>query len=209
MHIVDGIISAPVLTLGTLGALGGLALGLRALDTETIPRTGLLAAAFFSVALIHVPVGPASAHLMLTGLMGLLLGWAVFPAILVGLILQALFFGFGGLTVLGVNTFNLALPALLLGLLGGRALEHTREPRQVLVIGFLVGALSFGLSGLMVASALALSGGEFYAAALLVVLTQWPLMIVEGAVSAAAARLLWLVYPQWLITPLLPIARES
>ncbi len=45
--------------------------------------------------------------------MGLLLGWPAFPAILVGLFLQALLFQFGGLTVLGVNTFNVAVPAVL------------------------------------------------------------------------------------------------
>jgi cobalt/nickel transport system permease protein len=52
--------------------------------------------------LVSVPVGPGSVHLLLNGLMGLLLGWAAVPAILVALILQAVFFGFGGILVLGV-----------------------------------------------------------------------------------------------------------
>jgi cobalt/nickel transport system permease protein len=36
--------------------------------------------------LIHVPIGPSNAHLILNGLVGLLLGWGAFPAILVALI---------------------------------------------------------------------------------------------------------------------------
>ena len=45
--------------------------------------------AIFVASLVHVPVGPSSMHLVLNGLLGLLLGWAAFPAILVGLLLQA------------------------------------------------------------------------------------------------------------------------
>ncbi len=199
MHIVDGVLSAPVLIGGSLLAVAGVAQGLRVLDTESIPRAGLLTAVFFIASLIHVPIGPSSAHLMLTGLMGLLLGWAAFPAILVGLLLQAAFFGFGGLTVIGSNTLNLALPAVLIGLLARYLLgRFALAPRSVgvLLAGFSVGALSFGASAILVAGSLALSGSAFLVAAQLILIAQAPVMLIEGAVTAATLRLLLTVRPE-------------
>ena len=70
----------------------------------------ILAAAFFVGSLIHVPIGPSSVHLILNGLLGMLLGWAAFPSIFVALMLQAILFQYGGITVLGVNTFKIIVP---------------------------------------------------------------------------------------------------
>jgi cobalt/nickel transport system permease protein len=209
MHIVDGVLSAPVLIGGSLLAVAGVAKGLRELDTEAIPRAGLLTAVFFIASLIHVPIGPASAHLMLTGLMGLLLGWAAFPAILVGLLLQAAFFGFGGLTVIGSNTLSLAFPAVLIGMLARHLLGRVSLPPRsvgVLLAGFLVGALSFGASAILVAGSLALSGSAFLVAAQLILIAQAPVMLIEGAVTAATLRLLLTVRPE-LIPVSVPVER--
>ena len=73
----------------------------------------ILFLAFFVGSFVHVPIGLSSAHLILNGLLGAILGWAAFPAILTALLLQAVLFQFGGITVLGVNTFNVAGPAVL------------------------------------------------------------------------------------------------
>ncbi|MBK1644399.1 cobalamin biosynthesis protein CbiM [Thiocapsa imhoffii] len=199
MHIVDGVLSAPVLIGGSLLALAGIARGLHELDPESIPQVGLFSAVFFLASLIHVPVGLSSAHLMLTGLLGLLLGWAAFPAILVGLVLQAVFFGFGGVTVIGVTTLNLALPAVVMGVLGRHLLwRFGGSPRSlgVLSLGFLVGALSIGLSAGLVAIVLALSGSEYRVAATVVMIGQLPVMVVEGLITAAALRLILTVRPE-------------
>ncbi|GAB0148510.1 MULTISPECIES: cobalt transporter CbiM [unclassified Marichromatium] len=201
MHIVDGVLSMPVLLGSGVLALAGVGLGLRALDESSIPRAGLLTAAFFSVSLIHIPLGPTSAHLLLTGLMGVLLGWAVFPAICVGLLLQALFFGYGGVTVLGANTLNLALPALLFGLAGRAVLARLRPAALswwVMPLGALVGAGAFAGSALLVAGSLAASGEGFWAAARLALIAQLPVALIEAVVTAAALRLLWTVRPELL-----------
>jgi len=76
-----------------------------------------VSAAFFTASLIHLPLGPGNVHLILSGLMAAVLGWAAAPSILTALFLQALFFQFGGFTVLGVNTVIMAAPALLLAAL--------------------------------------------------------------------------------------------
>ncbi len=117
MHIPEGFLSGTpggigVLAAGAAVAATGTAIGLRKIDYEQMPRVAMLSAAFFVASLVHVPLGGTSVHLVLNGLVGLILGWAAFPAILIALFLQAVFFGFGGVTTLGLNTVTMALPAV-------------------------------------------------------------------------------------------------
>jgi cobalt/nickel transport system permease protein len=76
----------------------------------------------------------------------------------------------------------------------------------VLLAGFLVGALSFGASAILVAGSLALSGSAFLVAAQLILIAQVPVMLIEGAVTAAALRLLMTVRPE-LIPGTVPVER--
>jgi cobalt/nickel transport system permease protein len=108
---------------------------------------------------------------------------------------------------LGVNTLNLALPAVVIGLVAHRFLVRSNiSPRSltVVVAGFLVGALSFGVSAVSVAGVLALSGSEFLVAAKLTLIVQTPVMLVEGAITAATLRLLVAVRPE-----LIPVAAHD
>ena len=113
MHISEGVLSPAVLGAGAVLAAAGIVIGLRKLDYDRLMTVAILAAAFFVGSLIHVPIGPSSVHLILNGLLGMLLGWAAFPSIFVALMLQAILFQYGGITVLGVNTFNMAFPAVV------------------------------------------------------------------------------------------------
>ncbi len=194
MHIVDGALSPAVVIGGTALAVGGIALGLRSLTLERIPAAGVLSATFFVAALVHVPIGPSSVHLIMNGLAGLVLGWAAFPALFVGLVLQAVFFGFGGLTVLGVNTLNIALPAVLVWLLCRRGVTRS-DARVAAVMGLIAGALAIILTALQVALVLWLSGDEFLPAAKLVVVAHLPVAVIEGLVCAAAVTLIHRVKP--------------
>ena len=90
MHIAEGVLSPAVLGAGAVLAVAGTALGLRRLEYDRLIGVGILSAAFFVGSLIHVPIGLASAHLVLNGLVGVLLGWAAFPSILAALLLPAL-----------------------------------------------------------------------------------------------------------------------
>ena len=87
MHISEGILSGPVLISGAALAAAGTAIGLKNFDYDRIAKAGILSAAFFVASLIHVPIGPSNVHLILNGIVGLLLGWTAFPAILVALLL--------------------------------------------------------------------------------------------------------------------------
>ena len=83
----------------------------------TTHPVAVLVSAFFVSSLIHVPVGDSSAPLLLSGLTGLVLGWEAFPSLFAALLLQYVFFGFGGVATLGVNTLDMALPAVVCGML--------------------------------------------------------------------------------------------
>ncbi|MCF8034852.1 MAG: cobalt transporter CbiM [Desulfarculaceae bacterium] len=189
MHIAEGVLTAPLLGGGAALTAAGLAVGLKKMDYDRLPRVALLAAVFFVASLIHVPVGPASVHLVLNGLVGLLLGWAAFPAIFVGLVLQAVLFQYGGLTALGVNTFCMAAPALLsyalfapLARRGGRAVS--------LVAGFAAGSLAVLVAALLVALSLWLTGEAFLPMAQAVVLANLPVMLIEGVITALIVQYL-------------------
>lgn len=199
MHISEGVLSAPVLAAGAALSLGGLAIGLKKIDYERLPQVGVLASVFFVASLIHVPIGPSAAHLVLNGLCGLLLGWAAFPAIFVGLTLQAVLFQFGGLTALGVNTFNMAFPAVLVGWLCGLFLASP----NVWVRGvaeFVAGGGAILLSGLLVAASLVLTGESFTAAAQLIVLAHLPVMAIEGILTIFAVEFVRRLKPELLGT---------
>jgi cobalt/nickel transport system permease protein len=193
-HIPDGVLSAPVLVAGALVSGGLVAWGLRRLDYERLPQAAVLSAAFFVASLLNVPVGPGSVHLLLNGLMGLLLGWTAVPALLVALVLQAAFFGFGGVLVLGVNLANLAVPALVCAFGLGPLLPGA-APRAWFRIGAAAGATGVLLTGVLVALSLALSGKELLPAASVIALGYLPLAVVEALISGAVVAFLGRVDP--------------
>jgi len=210
MHIPDGILSGSpagigVLAAGAAVAAAGTILGLRRMDYERVPQVALLSAAFFVASLIRVPFGPTSVHLLLTGLMGLMLGWTAFPAILVALVLQAMFFQFGGLTTLGVNTMTMAFPAVLCYLLFRRA-AGSRHDVVGASAGFAAGAFGFALSALAFSGVLLAGGSEFKALAQTLLVVHLPVALAEGAVSAFVIVLLRRVRPELLRAPLLAAA---
>ncbi len=207
MHIVDGALANSVVAGGAVLAVGGIAMGLRHMPMEKIPVAGVLSASFFVASLIHVPIGPSSVHLIMNGLAGIVLGWAAVPALFVGLLLQAVFFGFGGLTVLGINTVNIALPAVAAWYLcrGG---VRSSDARIAALWGALAGGLSIALTTIMVAASLALSGEEFYPAAKFVFFAHIPVMVIEAGLTAAAVHLTRLVKPELLdVAPVMGEAR--
>lgn len=197
-HIPDGVLSAPVLIGAAATTAVGVTIALKRLDSERIPQTAVLTAVFFVASLVHIPIGPTSVHPLLSGLMGLVLGWAAVPAILVGLVLQAAFFGFGGITVLGVNTFNIALPALVIAAVIGPLLRTTVSPTRVALLGALAGAVGVVLTAVLVCLSLGFSAQEYRPALTIVLASYAPLAAVEAVLTAAAVSLLRRVKPELL-----------
>ncbi len=194
MHISEGVLSAPVLISGGVLAAAGTAIGLKKIDYDHLARVGILSATFFVASLVHVPIGPSSVHLILNGIVGLLLGWAAFPAILVALLLQAVFFQFGGITTLGVNTIIMALPAVICYYLFS---PLVRKDRKALLLagGFGCGFCAVLLGALIVGLALMVTQENFLTVATLVVTAHLPVMIIEGIVTAFCVVFLKKVQP--------------
>ncbi|MBU4565971.1 MAG: cobalt transporter CbiM [Desulfarculus sp.] len=197
MHISEGVLSGPVLAGGAVISAAGLALGLRSIDYDKLPRVALLSAVFFVASLIHLPVGPSSIHLVLNGLVGLILGWAAFPALFVGLVLQAVLFQFGGLTVLGVNTATMALPAVLGYYLFAPLLRRDGKTAPV-VAAFAAGFCAIFFSAVLTGLSLYFSGEAFLGAAWAIVAANFPGMILEGLITAVAVMFLRKVKPELL-----------
>ena len=211
MHIAEGVLTTQVLAGGGGIAAIGTAVGLKKLDYERVPRVAILSSAFFVASLIHIPVGPSSTHLILNGLLGLILGWGAFPAILVALILQVVLFQFGGFTTLGVNTVNMALPAVIVWMLFNSAVQKAtngksndqnecsgrRKNNSMLFLsGFSAGFIAVLLSGIFTSTTLLLSGSEFLNAAKLIVISHIPVMIIEGIITGSILVFLKKVKPE-------------
>jgi cobalt/nickel transport system permease protein len=196
VHISEGVLSAPVLVSGGVLAAAGTAIGLKKIDYDQLARVGILSATFFVASLVHVPIGPSSVHLIMNGIVGLLLGWAAFPAILVALLLQAVFFQFGGITTLGVNTIIMALPAVICYYLFAPLLHKDRK--FLLLAGFGCGFCAVLFGGVIVGLALMFTEENFLKVAMLVVTAHIPVMIIEGIVTAFCVAFLKKVQPAML-----------
>ena len=196
MHISEGVLSGPVLISGAALAVVGTGIGLKKLDYDQIAKAGMLSAAFFVASLIHVPIGPSNAHLILNGLVGILLGWAAIPAILVALVLHGVFFQFGGITTLGINTIIMALPAVLCYLIFGHLIH--KSTRTAAFAAFSTGLLSVLLSGVIVGLALIFTEENFLEVSGLIIAAHIPVMIIEGIVTAACVAFLRKVRPEML-----------
>jgi cobalt/nickel transport system permease protein len=194
-HLPDGVLSAPVLIGGGVIAAGVLTVALRQLDDERLPQAAVFAAAFFVSSLITIPLGPSSVHLLLNGLMGLLLGWTALPALFVALLLQTAFFGYGGVLALGVNTLNMAVPALLCAGLLTPWLRRA-APQHMFWIGASAGASGVLLTGGLVAVSLILSDAAFRPAAGILLASYIPLALVEALISGTVLRFLQRVAPE-------------
>ena len=195
MHISEGILSAPVLVTGA--GLTAMAVGysLKKMEHKEVPKVAILSSVFFVASLIHVPLGPSSVHLILNGIMGTLLGWTAFPAILVALALQGVLFQFGGVTTLGVNTLNMALPAIICFYLFSKGIRSENN-LIALILAFACGFLGVMLSAIMVAAALVFTGEPFMQVAKLVIIAHLPVMILEGALTAFCVGFLRKVRPE-------------
>lgn len=202
MHISEGVLSGPVLLVGAGLAVVGVAVGLRAIQNHRIPEVAVMSAAFFVASLVHMPVGPANVHLSLHGLLGLVLGWAAFPSLLVALALQALLFQFGGFTTLGVNTVIMAVPAVLChyalsGLLRVRLIKN--QPLGGATLGLIAGALAVAGSTILMSGALYASGTEFRSLSKMIIVSQMPTCIIEALLTSTIVSFLLRVKPELLI----------
>lgn len=210
MHIPDGFLPATVCVAGYVAAASVTWYSIHKINQkenprEGVPKASLLTAAFFVVSWIHIPVPPTSVHLVLNGLLGAVLDYFAFPAILIGLFFQAVMFQHGGLTTLGVNSIIMGLPALL-SYYVFRIRNLLRKKGRVVtgVFGFLAGFGGIGISVIMFVVILLTSIPADFdvaterAAIYTVALAYLPLMVIEGVFTALVTVFLQRVRPRLL-----------
>jgi cobalt/nickel transport system permease protein len=213
MHIGEGILTThagqAVLAAGAVAAAAGTFIGLRRLDEEQIPKAAVLGSAFFVASAIQVPLLGSSVHLILSGLMGLVLGWAIFPVVLVALVLQLVFFSIGGPTVLGLNTVIMALPGVICYYLFGKAVR-SRSQATIYAAGFAAGAMGVVLGAVLSSTALLFTDRTFTMLASGFLAFHAPVALIEGLVTGSVVVLLRQVRPEVLRAPLLaPMTSEA
>lgn len=113
MHIPDGYLS-PIVSVGLgIATVPGWAIATRrvqnVLTSRTVPLLAIFAALSFTIMMFNVPVpGGTTAHGVGGTLAAIVLGpWAAVVAVSVALIIQALFFGDGGVLAIFANCLNM------------------------------------------------------------------------------------------------------
>lgn len=210
MHIPDGMIPGEVCIAGLAGAavltLVCIAKAKKVYGdpARIVSRASVLAAAFFVVSWIHIPLPPVSVHPVLAGLMGILLGWISFPAILVGLFFQAVMFGHGGFTTLGVNALSMG-GAALISMFSFRIFGKSRKEKYVLVGGFVAGFTGVAMSVIFTSSMLILTipgyinSGTEIASIRAMAVAHIPMALLEGVFTALVIRFILRVRPDMLL----------
>ena len=108
-----------------------------------------------------------------------------------------MFFGYGGITVLGVNAVNISMPAVAAYYLI-RPFLRRANAKQSFILGAIGGGLAVALTTIMVALSLWLSGDEFIPAAQLVLISHIPVVVIEALLSGATVYLVCKVKPELL-----------
>jgi cobalt/nickel transport system permease protein len=198
MHLSEGILPAQWAAFWFVVAIPFVAWGLRDLRRRSNvtpvfkPMVALIGAAVFVISCMPIPVPTAGScsHPCGTGLAAILIGPQLTVLVTsVALLLQALFLSHGGLTTLGANISSMGIAG---GFVGFGVFHLARKLGSPLwIAAFLAGMLSdwatYATTSFELASALHGNGSflhMFTAVALSFLLTQLPLGILEGAVSA-------------------------
>ncbi len=178
MHIPDGYLSPATCAVLYGGAAPFWYAGLRrvktALHTRLVPQISLFAAFSFVIMMFNLPLpGGTTGHAVGIGLATVVLGpWAAMLAVSVAIVIQALFFGDGGITAIGANCFNMAIAGALTAYVvyrvvaGRAAIGSFRRAAAAGIAGYaainvsaLLAAIEFGIQPLLYRDA---SGAPLY-----------------------------------------------
>jgi len=159
MHIPDGYLS-PSTCAGLYAASTPFwYLSLRrlkaTLHSRMVPLISVFAAFSFVIMMFNLPLpGGTTGHAVGMGVASIVLGpWASIAAISIALVIQAVFFGDGGITAIGANCFNMAVAGSLVAYLVYRAVSYGAPigaARRIVAAG-LAGYVAINLSALLAA----------------------------------------------------------
>src|SRR5438874_12871402 len=115
MHIPDGYLSPETCATMYVAAAPFWYIALqrvrRLLATRLVPLLAVFSAFCFVIMMFNLPLpGGTTGHAVGMGIAAIVLGpWGSMLAVSVALLIQAVFFGDGGITAIGANCFNMAI----------------------------------------------------------------------------------------------------
>ena len=148
MHIPDGYLSP-----STCAVLYGIAIPFwygafarvkRLLNTRLVPLLAVASAFCFVIMMFNVPLpGGTTGHAVGVGAAAVVLGpWASMLSVSIALLIQAIFFGDGGITTFGANCFNMAIAGSLVAhfvyraIAGRSAIPSSRRVAAAALAGY-------------------------------------------------------------------------
>jgi cobalt/nickel transport system permease protein len=179
MHIPDGYLSPATCATMYVAAAPFWYIALqrvrRLLHTKLVPLLAVFSAFSFVIMMFNLPLpGGTTGHAVGMGVAAIVLGpWGSMLAVSVALLIQALFFGDGGVTAFGANCFNMAIVGSLVAywvyraIAGRAAISSGRRVLAAAVAGYvainaaaLLAAIEFGIQPVLFTDA---SGAPLYA----------------------------------------------
>ena len=213
MHIPDGYLDVWVFTLFFVLTAIFWVFAIRRtnkiMEEKHIPLFAVLTAAVFAAQMINWPVGPGgtTAHLVGGALLAIFLGpFGGLIAMTVILIIQAFFFGDGGITALGANVWNMGVIDCFVGYylykFVSKALGDT--PRAKTIGAFLGGWIGITLAAFFCGLEIGISSAFEYGIDISIpVMTGYHCLlgIIEGIITACVIAYVLKVRPDLLELP--------
>jgi len=189
MHIPDGYLSPTTCAAFYAGSAPFWYVALervrRTFSSRVVPLLSLVAAFSFVIMMFNIPLpGGTTGHATGVAIAAIVLGpWASILAISVALLIQAIFFGDGGITAFGANSFNMAVVGSLAAsavyrILSGRA--PLESPRRI-VAAAAAGYVAINLAAMCAAIEFGIQPAFFHDAAGAPLYAPYPLAIAVPA----------------------------
>jgi cobalt/nickel transport system permease protein len=128
------------------------------LSGQTVPLLALFSAFSFTIMMFNIPVpGGTTAHAVGGTLAAIVMGpWAAVVAVSVALVIQALFFGDGGITAIGANCFNMAVALPFIGYAVYALISRGSDPlsRRRVIAAAIGSYVGINVAGLLVGAEL-------------------------------------------------------
>jgi cobalt/nickel transport system permease protein len=185
MHIPDGYLSPSTCAVAYAAAAPFWYLALRRvqrlLNTRLVPLLAVFSAFSFVIMMFNLPLpGGTTGHAVGMGIAAVVLGpWAAMLAISMALLIQAVFFGDGGITTLGANCFNMAIVGSLVAYgvyrLGAGQTAITSSRR--VIAAALAGYVAINMAALLAAIEFGIQPALFHDAAGTPLYAPYPLHI--------------------------------
>ena len=189
MHIPDGYLSPSTCATLYVAAAPFWYIALqrvrRLLSTRLVPLLAVFSAFSFVIMMFNLPLpGGTTGHAVGMGIATIVLGpWGAMLAVSVALLIQALFFGDGGVTAFGANCFNMAIVGSLVAYWVYRAIagRSAITSRRRVVAAAIAGYMAINIAALLAAIEFGIQPALFTDAAGAPLYAPYPLSVAVPA----------------------------